>query len=226
MVDVVITGIALRVAFFDVDETLLADKSMAEFLRYWMARDGGGDAGFRGAMAELQAVADAAGRAAANRAYYRRFAGVPSVELAEAGRRWYAQHRRRRGAFVASTARAMAGHREAGDLLVLVSGSCRALLDPLAADVGADKVLCTGLGIGPDGRLTGEVSRPMIGSAKADAAVELLRVLGVDPAVCFAYGDHASDLDMLAAVGGPRIVGDDPVLASWARRRGWPMLPT
>ncbi|MGW2420999.1 HAD family hydrolase [Streptomyces sp. NPDC001709] len=219
------TGAARRVAFFDVDETLLVGKSMVEFLRYWVARDGRGDAEFRSAMAELRAVAEGAGRAAANRAYYRRFAGVPGAELAEAGRRWYAQYRRRPNAFVASTVAALAAHRAAGDLLVLVSGSCRAMLDPLAADIGADKVLCTELAIGADGRLTSEVGRPMIGPAKADAAVTLLGSLGVGPDDCFAYGDHASDLDLLTAVGGPRVVGDDPVLASWARRRGWPVLP-
>lgn len=217
---------AVRVAFFDVDETLLAGKSMVRFLRYWVACGGGGDAEFWGVMAELRAVADGAGRAAANRAYYRRFAGVPSAALAEAGRRWYAQHRRRPDAFVPSTAWAMVGHHAAGDVLVLVSGSCRPLLDPLAADVGADEVLCTGLLVGPDGRLTGEVDAPMIGPAKADAALALLKALGADPVDCFAYGDHATDLDLLAAVGGPRVVGGDPVLASWARRRGWPVLPT
>jgi HAD superfamily hydrolase (TIGR01490 family) len=219
------TGTGPRVAFFDVDETLLVGKSMAEFLRHWVARDGRDDDDFRGAMAELQAVADKGGRAAANRAYYRRFAGVPTVALAEAGSQWYAQYRRRPDAFVASTMAALAGHRAAGDLLVLVSGSCRAVLDPLAADVGADKVLCTELVVGTDGLLTGEVSRPMIGPAKAAAAAGLLDGLGASPADCFAYGDHASDLDLLTAVGSPRVVGDDPVLATWARLYGWPVLP-
>jgi HAD superfamily hydrolase (TIGR01490 family) len=218
------TGAAPHVAFFDVDGTLLVGKSMAEFLRYWVARDGRGDADFRGIMAELQIMADMGGRAAANRAYYRRFAGVPSVALAEAGSQWYAQYRRRPDAFVASTMAALAEHRAAGDLLVLVSGSCRAVLDPLAADVGADKVLCTELVVDADGRLTGEVSRSMIGSAKAEAAAALLDGLGASPADCFAYGDHASDLDLLTAVGSPRVVGDDPVLATWARRHGWPVL--
>ena len=212
------------VAFFDVDETLLAGKSMVEFLRYWMTRDGNDDTEFGDAMAELQAVADEAGRAAANCAYYRYFARVPSAELAEAGRRWYAQYRRRPDAFVTAAAAALAGHRAAGDLVVLVSGSCRAVLDPLAADVGADKVLCTEPVVGADRRLTGEVDRSMIGPAKANAAVRLAGSLGVAPADCFAYGDHASDLDLLTAVGRPRVVGDDPVLVSWARRRGWPVL--
>ena len=214
--------VPLRVAFFDVDETLLAAKSMIEFLRYWLGRD---EQAFRGAVAELGALAQREGRAAANRAYYRLFAGVPSATLAEAGGRWYAQHRQRPDAFVDSSAAALAEHHAAGDLVVLVSGSCRAVLDPLAADVGGDEVLCTELVVGGDGRLTGEVARSMIGPAKADTAARLLEDLGVSPADCFAYGDHASDLDLLTAVGSPRVVGDDPVLASWARRHGWPVLP-
>ncbi|MET8141384.1 HAD-IB family hydrolase [Sphaerisporangium sp. NPDC005288] len=214
--------IPLRVAFFDVDETLLTAKSMVEFLRYWLGRD---DARFRAVVAELGAVAEREGRAAANRAYYRLFAGVSSAALTEAGRRWYARHRREPDAFVGSTAAALAGHRAAGDRVVLVSGSCRAVLDPLLTDVGGDDVLCTELVVGGDGRLTGEVARSMIGPAKSDAATELLLRLGASPADCFAYGDHASDLDLLTAVGSPRVVGGDPVLASWAEKHGWPVLP-
>ncbi|MFC4592000.1 HAD family hydrolase [Sphaerisporangium corydalis] len=210
-----------RVAFFDVDETLLAAKSMVEFLRSWLGHD---DAAFRATVAQLGAVAEREGRAAANRAYYRLFAGVSSTALAEAGGRWYARHRRRPDAFVGATATALAGHRAAGDLVVLVSGSCHAVLDPLAADVGGDEVLCTELVVAA-GRLTGEVARSMIGPAKSEAAAGLLRGLGACPADCFAYGDHASDLDLLTAVGNPRVVGDDPVLAAWAGRHGWPVLP-
>lgn len=214
-----------RVALFDVDETLLAAKSMVEFLRYRLPDGPAGDAEFADAMAELGLLARTEGRTAANRAYYRRFAGVGEAELADAGRRWYARHRLRPDAFVASARQALAEHQTAGDLVVLVSGSCRALLDPLAADVGADQVLCTELVTRADGRLSGEVDRPMIGPAKAEAAVELLNSLGIDPADCFAYADDASDLDLLLVVGSARVVGDDPVLASWAARRGWPVLP-
>ncbi|GAA0573346.1 HAD-IB family hydrolase [Paractinoplanes ferrugineus] len=210
-----------RVAFFDVDETLLVGKSMVEFLRYWSDSEGV----FRRTVGELEEVAGRSGRAAANRAYYLLFAGVANEALAEAGRRWYAEHRRRPAAFVRATAAALADHRAAGDQVVLVSGSCRAILDPLAADVAADEVLCTELEVDGDGRLTGAVAAAMIGPAKADAAAGLLRRLGVRPADCFAYGDHASDLDLLTAVGNPRVVGDDPVLGSWAGQHGWPVLP-
>lgn len=211
-----------RAAFFDVDETLLTAKSMVEFLRYWL---GGDDARFRSALTELSATAQREGRAVANRAYYRLFAGVPSATLAEGGRRWYAQHRRKPDAFVRSTAAALAEHHAAGDLVVLVSGSCHAVLEPLAADVGGGEVLCTELVVGGDGRLTGEVAGSMIGPAKSRAAARLLRRLSVSAADCFAYADHSSDLDLLTAVGNPRVVGDDPVLGSWAARHGWPVLP-
>lgn len=48
---------------------------------------------------------------------------------------------------------------------------------------------------------------------------------GVDPAACVAYGDHASDLPMLDAVGHAVVVGDDPVLIALAAARSWDVLP-
>jgi phosphoserine phosphatase len=36
----------------------------------------------------------------------------------------------------------------------------------------------------------------------------------VDPARCWAYGDHPSDLPMLDLVGNPVAVGDDPAVAA------------
>ena len=40
-----------------------------------------------------------------------------------------------------------------------------------------------------------------------------------------AYGDHAPDLPVLDLVGNPVVVGDGPVLARHACRKGWARLP-
>ncbi|WP_123603224.1 HAD family phosphatase [Micromonospora sp. Llam0] len=79
--------------------------------------------------------------------------------------------------------------------------------------------------VGPDGRLTGEVRQPMIGAAKAAAVVHVIASLDLVAADCYAYGDHASDLEMLLQVGHPVVVGTDPVLLDHANRRGWRVLP-
>ncbi|MDT3398061.1 HAD-IB family hydrolase [Streptomyces sp. B1866] len=218
-------GTHQRAAFFDVDETLLNTKSMFHFLRYWMAREGDDGSGHDAVMAELRAQADAGvHRSEINRRYYRRFAGTDGRELAAAGREWYEKYRTGAGAFVLATWAAAARHRKAGDLVALVSGSFRGLLEPLAEDVGADVVLCSEPLAGPDGRLTGEIRRPMIGTVKADGVRETIAELALAAGECFAYGDHSSDLDMLLSVGNPVVVGADPVLLARAQSQDWPVL--
>jgi phosphoserine phosphatase len=64
----------------------------------------------------------------------------------------------------------------------------------------------------------------MIGRAKAEAVAKTAAGLGVSTQDCWGYGDHASDLGLLRAVGHPVVIGDDPVLAAHAREHGWPVL--
>lgn len=71
------------------------------------------------------------------------------------------------------------------------------------------------------GELTGEVLAPMIGETKGRAVRLTAPLAGLDLAGSWAYGDHESDLPMLAAVGHPVAVGDDPQLAAHAAAPGW-----
>lgn len=215
----------MRAAFFDVDETLLTGKSMFEFLRFWLARCGDdGTAYEREAAAVRELSARGMPREDVNRAFYSRFAGADAAEVRAAGRDWYARYRARPGAFVTAGVEALAAHRAAGDVVVLVSGSFPPALDPVAGDLGADRVLCTTVDVGADGRFTGTVTEPMIGAAKAEAVAKTAAELGVSIADCWGYGDHASDLGLLRAVGHPVVIGGDPVLTAHAREHGWPVL--
>lgn len=215
-----------RAAFFDVDETLLTAKSMFDFLRFWLARNGDDGTRYRVLEHERRARASAGvPRAEINRDYYRHYTGADYAEVLVAGRQWYAEYRRRPDAFIGPAVAAATGHRAAGHLVVLVSGSFRACLGPFAADLGAGEILCGEPVVGGDGRLTGEIPRPMIGDTKGAAVAETIRRHGLDPADCYAYADHGSDLTMLTAVGKPTVIGDDEVLAAQAGRHGWPVLP-
>lgn len=217
---------AARIAFFDVDETLITAKSMFDFLRHWLA--GGGDDGTRyeqAAGALHTAAAGGTPRTEINRSYYRLFAGADGEAVTAAGAAWYAAYRERPAGFVETSLDALSGHKEAGHMVALVSGSFRACLEPLAAEVGADLILCSEPLAGADGRLTGEIAEPMIGRNKAAAAARTIARLGANAADCFAYGDHSSDLDLLRVVGRPTVVGEDPVLTQQARVHGWARLP-
>jgi HAD superfamily hydrolase (TIGR01490 family) len=212
-------------AFFDVDETLLNAKSLFEFLRFWQARQGDDGRAHDRVMTQVRDLA-AAGtdRAVINRVLFRPYRGASPDELAAAGEDWYRSVRSRPAGFVRSGLDALARHRSAGHTVVLVSGSAAACLAPLARDLGADLVICTEPVVGADGRLTGEVVVPMIGEAKRRAVEEVLAGRGLDRSQCHAYGDHASDLGMLTAVGHAYAIGSDAPLLAHARARGWPVL--
>ncbi|MEU2867595.1 HAD-IB family hydrolase [Streptomyces olivoreticuli] len=208
------------VAFFDVDETLISGKSMLLFRDWWDALHPPGESG--GPEATALTGKD---RSELNRAYYRHFAGVPAHELQTAGREWYRDFRTDPHAFVIPAVTALRRHRALGHMVVLVSGSLWPCLAPLAADLGADRILCTSQRVDASGVLTGEIVRPMIGEAKAEAAAALLAAAGASPEDCYAYGDHASDLPLLRSVGTAAAVGTDPVLAEHAVRERWLRLP-
>ncbi|QFZ21287.1 HAD family hydrolase [Saccharothrix syringae] len=214
------------VAFFDVDETVIKVKSMFEFLRHWMTAQGDDGSAYESFMAGVRELADAGvPRAEVNRHYYRRYAGASAADVRAAGEDWYASYRRRPDGFLTATVAAVAAHRAAGNRVVLVSGSFLPVLGPLMADVGADEALCGDPEVGPDGRYTGAIAVPMIGENKTAAVRARMAELGVDPADCYAYGDHQSDLGMLEAVGNPVVVGEDPVLVGKAEAGGWRRLP-
>lgn len=209
------------VAFFDVDETLITVKSMFRFLEFYLAATGHPPEEYRRIRDELTALAESGvSREETNRLYYRNFTGQSVARVRELGRDWFEQERCTSGLFHLATVGALALHHHAGHLTVLVSGSFPPCVQPIAESVGADAVLCTVLAE-VDAEYTGGVERSMIGAAKADAAQQFAQACGADPVDCWAYGDHASDLGLLSAVGQPVVVGNDPVLLDHVRRLGW-----
>ncbi|MGX1881265.1 HAD family hydrolase [Streptomyces sp. NPDC055287] len=207
--------------FADVDETLINCKSMFEFLRFQLVAEHGpyGATEYARIRAELQQKADeGVPREEINRQYYSLFAGDSVAETHDLGARWYAE-RNAAGLFIESTREALRAHRAAGAEIVLVSGSFAAVLTPVTEEVGAHHLLCT-RPLVSGGRYTGEVEKPMIGAAKADAVRELLEARPwIDPADCYGYGDHASDLPMLDCVGHPVAVGNDPAMIAYIAER-------
>jgi HAD superfamily hydrolase (TIGR01490 family) len=200
-----------------VDETLIDCKSPWDFLAFHLAERYGpaGAVRARRVRGEVEArLRGGAGREEANRAYFRCWAGEPAGAVRESGERWYGRAAARPGFYHAPTRAALAAHLAGGAALVLVSGSCPAVLAPIAAAVGAARVLCARPEV-RDGVLTGGLlGGPMIGEGKRAAVRAVLHAHPEAAARdCYAYGDHISDLPMLAEVGHPVVVGADPELA-------------
>ena len=212
-------------AFFDVDETLVRVKSMFHFLEFYLRRRGEPEGTYERLVGGIRtAAAGGAPRDRINRAYYRLYGGESAERLAAAGEAWFEQTVEQ-GLFIPETVAELAERRARGDFTVLVSGSFFACLDPIAAQLRADWTFGTRPVI-RRGVLTGEVVSPLTGPAKARVAQVVAAVRGLELEHCSAYGDHASDLDLLSAVGHPVVVGDDPVLTGHAAARGWRRLET
>ncbi len=88
-----------------------------------------------------------------------------------------------------------------GGYAALVSGGFTAFTGPVAAHLGFDENRANVL-IEADGRLTGEVARPILGrEAKVEALHEITAQLGLTAADVIAVGDGANDLGMLGVAG-------------------------
>ncbi len=209
------------VAFVDLDDTLVAANTMALFLRHYL-RARGLEHEF-GERARRLVALDAADptRMRTNREYHRQFAGEDYTALRSLGDAWV--RATLPGVVRASVAAELREVRRRGGRVVLVSGSCEVVVEPLADAVGVDRVECTRLVVA-GGTVTGEVDVPVVDAVKVERAASLLGHWGVDAADAVAYGDHPSDLPLLRLVGTGVVVGDDARMAREAEAAGWRVL--
>jgi len=212
-------------ALFDVDGTLITTTSLFSFLRSWFAVLGRPAEDYQRFRATLAAMtASGVPREQTNRSYFRAYAGHDAAAIAEHGRRWFAEEAARGGLFHDEVLSRLREHAADGSLVVLVSGSFPACLDPIRERIRPDVLICSRPVI-RDGVYTGEVEVPMIGEAKAHAVRRLAAERGLDLGRSYAYGDHLSDLPILRCVGHPVQVGGDEALTVIARTEGWPVVP-
>lgn len=114
----------------------------------------------------------------------------------------------------------IAEHHAAGRDVVVVSASGSEIVEPIAALLGADRVVATRMAV-EDGRYTGEIDFYAYGEAKAEAIRELADEHGYDLSASYAYSDSITDAPMLGAVGHGFAVNPDRALRRLAGERGW-----
>ncbi|MBI1759667.1 MAG: HAD-IB family hydrolase [Actinobacteria bacterium] len=218
-------GTGPRAAFFDVDGTLTAEPTIFRFLEYLLAAQGHPPSAYERERRRLQTMTTAGlPRSRALHMYFRNYAGLAADLVAEVGEAWFASELRGADLFNPTGLGAFRRHAAAGDLLVLVSGSFSACLDPLSRHLAADETICTQPEIRA-GTYTGRITVSMVGQSKAAAVARLATERGISVAQSWGYGDHISDLPLLETVGHPVIVGDDREMVALAGRRGWTRLP-
>jgi len=116
-------------------------------------------------------------------------------------------------------------HKKRKHRLVLISGSVRYLLEPVAKNLGFHHLLSTDLEVGKDGFLTGKPKGSVcVGQTKKKLALKLADRVGIDIKKSFAYGNHPGDIPLLESVGYPHTVEPTGPLKKIARQRAWPIL--
>ncbi|HUQ25128.1 MAG TPA: HAD family hydrolase [Burkholderiales bacterium] len=217
----------MRLALFDLDNTLLAGDSDYEWGQFLVDRG----------------VLDRESYEEQNRAYYdqyvagtldiHEFLGFALRPLAAHTRaeldRWHAEFMAARIVpMIAPGARALVRrHRDAGDLCAIITATNSFVTAPIAREFGVPHLIATEPEA-QDGRFTGRVAGiPCFREGKVRRLDEWLAGLGrrlADYEESSFYSDSHNDLALLERVTRPVAVDPDEQLAAQARGRGWAML--
>ena len=209
-------------AFFDMDKTLIAENSGSVYMRYRYER---GEVGtvelLRGLADYMRYKAGVLDLPSWARATMLEFAGRTEADLAAEARDIFDDQIA--DLVYPEAAELVRDHLEQGHVVAIVSGSTRYAVEPLAAHLGVEHSLFTGLEV-DDGILTGRVIEPI---CFEEGKIYWLRHFiddhGIDLARSWFYTDSVTDLPLLELVGHPIVVNPDPRLYRTAVRRRWPV---
>ena len=211
----------MRIAFFDLDKTILSVNSGVLWVRRevalghlskrtaframaWLARY---HLGF--ASAETM-VAEAVSHVT----------GTSSASLRERTGKFYEEEVRR--TYRPGALEAIEQHRREGRKLVMLTSSSHYLAELVALELRFDGVLCNRLEVDAAGQHTGKVVGGVcFGPGKLPHAQAEADRLGVPLRDSTFYTDSYSDLSVLEAVSEPVAVNPDPRLRRHAHKRGW-----
>ncbi|MGR5299146.1 HAD family hydrolase [Vibrio mediterranei] len=215
-----------KVAFFDVDETLINCKSMFDFQEYYLQKKHGrlGKLFFQLYWKIIKILASMkVDRVKINAFYYRLYKNQSYQSILDVGESWYNYRRNKRGFFKDETITLMKNLQGDGFKIVFVSGSFQACLEPIRRELDADEILCAELELS-QGKITGRLSQRAIGKYKADLVHKYLIKNKINSDNCYAVGDHISDLDMLSIVGNPIVVRNCEKLEKIAIQENWQII--
>ena len=211
----------MRIAFFDLDKTILSVNSGVLWVRRemalghlskrkalramaWLARYHLGFASAEAMMAEAVA----------------HVMGTSSSELQQRTARFFEEEVR--STYRPGAREAIEQHRREGRALVMLTSSSNYLAELVAQELRFDAVLCNRLEVDASGTHTGRVLGGVcFGPGKLPHAQGEADRLGVPLRDSTFYTDSYSDLTVLEAVAEPVAVNPDPRLRRHAHRRGW-----
>jgi HAD superfamily hydrolase (TIGR01490 family) len=119
----------------------------------------------------------------------------------------------------------VAAHQRHGHTVTILTSALNIHIDEVARSLGITNVVCNHFAVDDQGRLTGDIEKPIIwGTRKAEALQRFSEQHGLDLAASYFYSDGEEDLPSMRLVGNPRPVNPRRTLAATAADAGWPVL--
>ena len=208
-------------AIFDFDGTIIAGYSATSFIREQVKR---GDVSPRQLMEIVSAMTSFgmgnlgfSGMMAVNAQFMK---GIEEEAYIGVGKQLYSKQIAR---LIYPESRALVNaHIAKGHTVAIISSATPYQVEPAAADLGIEHVLCSYLEVS-EGKFTGSAVLPLcFGQGKVDAAEGLAQRTGADLDRSFFYSDSTDDLLLLERVGQARALNPNAKLEKIAKERGWP----
>ncbi|MBL7685690.1 MAG: HAD-IB family hydrolase, partial [Deltaproteobacteria bacterium] len=118
----------------------------------------------------------------------------------------------------------IAWHRSQNHHIILVSGSLKFILKPLADFIQANALLCPDIQA-EENRLNGILTQsPVIGSEKAKLFLEYHQAHHFELNESYSYADSTSDIPILELVGNAFVINPNKKLKKISSLRGWQSL--
>lgn len=212
-----------RAIFFDVDGTLLTKNSGPLYAKWLYKQEliSGGDL-LSSAYYMLQYKLDWLDATALYEKIAKRSQGEAVEMHRDRGRRFYDEVLK--DIIRQPLVKALEDHRQAGDVIAILTASTPILVDPLAKELKVEHLLCSQLEIDEEDRYTGLLAcEPCFGIGKVNAAKKFCEEHGLVFEDSVAYADSMTDRPLLAAVKHPRVVEPDALLRRVAKKENWPI---
>lgn len=218
-------GNSITAAFFDLDETMINQKSLIEFYNYYL--------NYMGILSEvdingliMDKLQSGISRESLNKWFYKKYFSKIEIKLLKKlANLWVLQEISKNSFFNDSVIERLESHKNQGHICVFLTGSFREIVEPIAKVLGIHHSICAPLEE-RDGYYTGNLTTyPTIGIGKK-YALELFSLShNIDLISSYGYGDDFSDFNFLECVGNPVVVSsNNDALIEYAKKRNWNIL--
>ncbi|MBV8047344.1 MAG: HAD family hydrolase [Paludibacterium sp.] len=217
----------MNLAIFDLDNTLIAGDSEAEWPRFMLKRGLLPPAHLERSEAFYQQyLAGTLDLQAALRHQLAHLADYSRDELDRLHAEYMAEHIL--PIIPAKARERLAVHRAQGDLVLIITATNRFLTAPIARELGVEHLIAIELAEDADGNFTGQTEGVLSFREGKIARLESWLAERGDKlenyGTVFFYSDSINDLPLMSMVSQPVAVDPDPALRAHAEAHGWPVI--